>query len=333
LYEAQAAMGNVAVQKGGTEKLAQLYDVAEKLGTGSFATVKRCIRHKDGRNFALKVVKKKGMDAKELDSLKQEVQILMNLNHANIVKLYEVFDTSKKMYMVMDLLIGGELFDRIVQKGSFSEAEAASLIRQVTSALIYMHKNGVVHRDLKPENLLFETKSDVSTIKIIDFGLAKVNDDAMRTPCGTPGYVAPEILSDKEYGKEVDMWSIGVILYILLCGFPPFYDNTGNLRNLYSQIKKGAFQFPSPYWDNISEGAKDLIKRLLTVDPRKRYTGPQVLAHPWTKTASSEPIKGDYYIKNIKKYYYRRKLKKGINTILAILKLRDILHAVEEEGQ
>lgn len=326
-------MGNVAVQKGGTEKLAQLYDVEEKLGSGSFATVKRCVRLKDKREFALKIVKKKGMDAKELESLKQEVQILMNLNHPNVVKLYEVFDTSKKMYMVMDLLIGGELFDRIVKKGSFSEAEAASQVKQVTSALIYMHKNGVVHRDLKPENLLFETKSDYSTIKIIDFGLAKVNDDAMRTPCGTPGYVAPEILSDKEYGKEVDMWSVGVILYILLCGFPPFYDNSGNLRNLYSQIKKGQFSFPSPYWDHISDGAKDLIKRLLTVNPKKRYTGKQVLAHSWVQgSASAEPIKGDYMSK-IKQFYYRRKLKKGINTILAILKLRDLLYEVDPSAR
>lgn len=326
-------MGNVAVQKGGTEKLAQLYDVQEKLGSGSFATVKRCVRLKDKRQFALKIVKKKGMDAKELESLKQEVQILMNLNHPNIVKLYEVFDTSKRMYMVMDLLIGGELFDRIVKKGSFSEAEAASLIKQVTSALIYMHKNGVVHRDLKPENLLFETKSDYSTIKIIDYGLAKVNDDAMRTPCGTPGYVAPEILSDKEYGKEVDMWSLGVILYILLCGFPPFYDNSGNLRNLYSQIKKGRFSFPSPYWDNISDGAKDLIKRLLTVNPKRRYDGDQVLKHPWIQTGqSSEPIQGNY-MGQIRKFYYRRKLKKGINTVLAILKLRDLLREAEEAGK
>lgn len=179
-----------------------------------------------------------------------------------------------------DSVTGGELFDRIVEKGSYTEKDASGLIRQVLAAVDYMHDQGVVHRDLKPENLLYYSPHDDSKIMISDFGLSKMEDSGiMATACGTPGYVAPEVLAQKPYGKAVDVWSIGVISYILLCGYPPFYDE--NDANLFAQILRGEFEFDSPYWDEISDSAKDFIRHLMCVGVEQRYTCKQALAHPW----------------------------------------------------
>ncbi|XP_067614474.1 calcium/calmodulin-dependent protein kinase type 1 [Eurosta solidaginis] len=192
----------------------------------------------------------------------------------------ETFEDKTKVYLVMELVTGGELFDRIVEKGSYTEKDASGLIRQILEAVDYMHEQGVVHRDLKPENLLYYSSDEHSKIMISDFGLSKIEDSGiMATACGTPGYVAPEVLSQKPYGKAVDVWSIGVISYILLCGYPPFYDE--NDANLFAQILKGEFEFDSPYWDEISDSAKHFIQNLMCVDMDKRYTCKQALSHPW----------------------------------------------------
>jgi len=189
----------------------------------------------------------------------------------------------------MELLSGGELFDAIVEKGQYSEHDAAVATKAIAEAIRYLHGIGVVHRDLKPENLIYDsTVQSKRKLKITDFGLAKHRKDGARmaTACGTPGYVAPEVLKAggtgtgmSKYGPEVDLWSLGVIVYILLCGFPPFYHE--NTSELYKQIRAGHFEFIDPYWTDISQAAKDLIKGLLTVDPKKRLTPDQVLQHPW----------------------------------------------------
>lgn len=224
---------------------------------------------------------------------------MYKINHENCIKLFEMYESKKKVYMVIELLAGGELFDRIVSKGSFSEKEAAELMKALAGAIKYLHGIGIVHRDLKPENLLYANNSDKSPIKITDFGLAKLKPDKdptqkMNTACGTPGYVAPEVLMNTSYGPAVDLWSLGVILYILLCGFPPFYHESTNA--LYKQIKKGQYDFPSPYWDNISDQAKNLISALLTVDPKKRLSPQGILDHPWVSggKASSKAIGGGH---------------------------------------
>ncbi|XP_053870834.1 calcium/calmodulin-dependent protein kinase type 1B [Malaclemys terrapin pileata] len=213
----------------------------------------------------------------------------------------------------MQLVTGGELFDRIVARGHYTERDASRLVRQVLGAVSYLHQLGVVHRDLKPENLLYASPLEDAKIMITDFGLSKLESDGvMATACGTPGYVAPELLEQKPYGKAVDSWALGVISYILLCGYPPFYDD--NDSELFAQILKGEFEFDSPYWDDISDSAKDFIRQLLQRDPETRYTCEQALQHPWISgdTALDKNIHGSVS-EQIQKNFARTQWKRAFN--------------------
>ncbi|XP_025424053.1 calcium/calmodulin-dependent protein kinase type 1 isoform X3 [Sipha flava] len=297
-----------------SQSIEDKYEVKDLLGTGAFSEVRLAVTKEQPKEmYAVKIIDKKALKGKE-DSLDNEIKVLRRfsksvkrsdhsgtddknegkwLTHPNIVQLLETFEDKSKVYLIMELVTGGELFDRIVQKGSYTEKDAAHLIRQVLEAVDYMHEQGVVHRDLKPENLLYYSTDEDSKIMISDFGLSKIEDSGvMATACGTPGYVAPEVLAQKPYGKAVDVWSIGVISYILLCGYPPFYDE--NDANLFAQILKGEFEFDSPYWDDISDSAKNFIRQLMCVDADKRYTCREALAHPWISgnAASSKNIHG-----------------------------------------
>lgn len=217
------------------------------------------------------------------------------------MKLIEIFDEENNIYLVLELLGGGELFDRIVEKESYSEKEASDTIRPIVDAIRYCHSLGIVHRDLKPENLLYESEDEQAVIKITDFGLARfVVHELATTACGTPNYVAPEIIQGQGYGKEVDYWSIGVIIYIMLCGFPPFYDE--NNQTLFQLIKQGTFEFPSPYWDDISELAKDLICKLLRVNPAERLDADGIMAHPWVKGEDTPREEIPQVLRNIRKF-------------------------------
>jgi len=274
------------------------------------------------------------LNAEELAVVHDEVEIMHKINHTNCVQLYEMFETSKKIYMVMELLTGGELFDRIVAKGSYSEREASDLIKDITSAIQYLHSIGIVHRDLKPENLIYLNQRADSPIKITDFGLAKFRSgpklEAMTTACGTPGYVAPEVLKNEPYGKAVDMWSLGVILYILLCGFPPFYHES--TAALYKQIKKGEYDFPDPYWTDISDSAKDLVKKLLCVDSKKRLTAKQVLDHPWIAGNAGVSAKafGAGHAERFALLQARRKLRRAVQSIIAVNKFSRVLRFLDK---
>jgi len=276
--------------------------------------VKIATHKTDGTTWAVKIIKKQSLMEDEQKSLQDEVNVLEKLQHPNIVQLKEVFDCHNNFYMVMELCLGGELFDRIVEREHYTESQARQCLKEVTEAIAYCHAQNIAHRDLKPENLLYASDDDDAGIKVADFGLAVLLDDntLTHTACGTPGYVAPEILRNAWYGIQVDVWSLGVIAYILLCGFPPFYDED-NLR-LYEHIKRGVYDYPSPFWDHVSDTAKDLIDHMLVVNPKKRYTAAQVLAHPFLAddTLSTHDNELPMFRDNLKRYNARRKFRNGL---------------------
>ena len=231
----------------------------------------------------MKCISKKNLPAEDENALKQEVVILRALDHPNILKCLGFYDEEEMYYLVMEYMEGGELFDRIVKKTFYSEKEARDLVYILLSTIHYCHRHNVVHRDLKPENLLLSSLDDDAHVKLADFGFAIQAEgySSLKTQCGTPGYVAPEILSTQPYGKAVDMWSIGVITYILLGGYPPFHDD--NQKVLFQKIKTAEYEFHPEYWDAVSDEAKDLIRRLLKVNPLERYTAEEGLNHSWVR--------------------------------------------------
>jgi len=263
------------------------YIIQEELGRGAFSIVKLAVEKETGIKYAVKMINKSSV-GQDLTRLTTEMEILKKVQHPNIICLKEVIDTKNCLFIVTELVTGGELFDKIVEIGSYSEKDAANLVAKMVSAIDYLHEMNIVHRDLKPENLLLKDANSISEVKLADFGLSKIVSQKamMQTACGTPGYVAPEVLLAKGYDKEVDLWSIGVITYILLCGFPPFYNE--KLQLLFEQIMKADYDFPEDYWSDISDNAKDFIRKLLVVDPKKRLNGKDALKHPWlTGNASS----------------------------------------------
>jgi len=265
------------------------YEITKELGRGAFSIVKLAIDKETGEKYAVKIINKTTI-GQDMNRLATEIAILKQVQHPNVIVMKETVDTKNCLFIITELVTGGELFDKIVELGSYTESKAATVIRKMVSAIDYLHSKGIVHRDLKPENLLLKNDSDITEIKIADFGLSKIvsSQVMMQTACGTPGYVAPEILQTKGYEKEVDLWSIGVITYILLCGFPPFYND--NIAELFEQIMNAEYDFPPEYWHTISEEAKDFVRKLLVADPQKRMTSQQALAHPWLNGNSSGKV-------------------------------------------
>ncbi|ELT91299.1 hypothetical protein CAPTEDRAFT_217544 [Capitella teleta] len=260
------------------------YDVSKTLGDGNFAIVKQCQLKETKADYAMKIIDKAKLKGKE-QMIENEIEIMKKCNQANIVRLIEEFETKDDIYLIMELVKGGDLFDAITQSVKFPEVKSSSMVRDLANALHYLHSREIVHRDLKPENLMVCHNKDGSmSLKLADFGLAMEVKQDIFTVCGTPTYVAPEILSETGYGLEVDMWALGVISYILLCGFPPFRSPDRNQTELFEFIKAGEYEFLSPYWDKISRSAKDLISRLLVVDRKKRFTAIDTLSHAWIIT-------------------------------------------------
>lgn len=255
------------------------------------------------------------------------------MGHQNILTLVDYFETANNLYLVTDLALGGELFDRICRKGSYYESDAADLIRATLSAVAYLHDHGIVHRDLKPENLLFRTPEDNADLLIADFGLSRIMDEeqfhVLTTTCGTPGYMAPEIFKKTGHGKPVDMWAIGVITYFLLCGYTPF-DRDSNLEEMQAILVADYSFTPIEYWRGVSLDARDFIKRCLTIDARARVTAYEALLHPFV---TGEPIgrdgtpRGSDLLPVVKKNFNaRRTLHAAIDTVRAINKLREGHH-------
>jgi len=311
------------------------YEIGKDLGSGNFAVVKEATKTAANKQaeipnrVAIKVIDKAKVE--DMNDIQREIEVMSMLDHPNVVKLFEIYDEPKKMMLVMELVTGGELFDRIVSKGSYTEKDAAEVMKTLCQALSYMHAKKVVHRDLKPENILYSDPSENAAIRVADFGLARVvsGNEMMKTACGTPGYVAPEVLKNKGYDSgAVDMWSAGVILYILLCGFPPFYEE--ELPALFEQILHARYDFPSPWWDNISEDAKTLVQVLLTIDPKQRATAEDVLKMHWiTGNAPSNDLAGAKGA--LKKYNASRKMKKAAAALMAQNRMAKLLEAGRTE--
>eukprot|EP01116_Phalansterium_solitarium_P011767 TRINITY_DN27543_c0_g1_i1.p1 TRINITY_DN27543_c0_g1~~TRINITY_DN27543_c0_g1_i1.p1 ORF type:complete len:547 (+),score=165.11 TRINITY_DN27543_c0_g1_i1:89-1729(+) len=273
-----------------TDRLDDFYLQEGELGRGGMSIVYLGQSKLLGHKVAIKVINKKLLrDPKELQLLQREIDIMRKLHHPNLLELYDVFETPDSLCLVMELASGGELFDAIIKRGGFyPEAEAARLIAQLLEAIKYCHSLGVAHRDLKPENLLLVERSTAhdqsEALKIADFGLAKdFAFEAMETQCGTPDYVAPEVILEDVYNQACDIWSIGVITYVVLCGSPPFYSSYDppRQRDLFDKITKAQYEFFAPEWNSISADAKDFISKVLVVDANVRYTADQCLKHPW----------------------------------------------------
>uniref|UniRef100_A0A671L6G2 Serine/threonine-protein kinase DCLK2 n=1 Tax=Sinocyclocheilus anshuiensis TaxID=1608454 RepID=A0A671L6G2_9TELE len=261
--------------------IAERYKVGRMIGDGNFAVVRECVERSTGREYALKIINKSKCRGKE-HMIQNEVSILRRVKHPNIVLLIEEMDTYSELYLVMELVKGGDLFDAITSSNKYTERDASGMLYNLASAIKYLHSLNIVHRDIKPENLLvYEHQDGSKSLKLGDFGLATVVDGPLYTICGTPTYVAPEIVAETGYGLKVDIWAAGVITYILLCGFPPFRGSTDDQEALFDQIMMGQLDFPLPYWDNVSDSAKALITCMLQVEVEQRYTALQVLDHPW----------------------------------------------------
>ncbi|KAG8450909.1 hypothetical protein GDO86_003253 [Hymenochirus boettgeri] len=311
---------NGSIWKKQTNNIRDTFVFMEVLGSGAFSEVFLVKHRTTGQHFALKCIKK--VNSSRDKSLENEIAVLKKIKHENIVTLEDIYESSSHFYLVMQLVSGGELFDRILERGVYTEKDASNVIRQVLSAVKYLHDNGIVHRDLKPENLLYLTPDDNSKIMITDFGLSKMEESGiMSTACGTPGYVAPEVLAQKPYSKAVDCWSIGVITYILLCGYPPFYEDTES--RLFEKIREGSYEFESPFWDDISKSAKDFISCLLEKDPKKRHNCEKALQHPWI--AGNTALQRDIYRSvsmQIKKNFAKSKWKQAFNAAAVVYHMK-----------
>ncbi|XP_056296742.1 serine/threonine-protein kinase DCLK1-like isoform X2 [Pseudoliparis swirei] len=260
--------------------IAERYKVGRTLGDGNFAVVRECVERSTGREYALKIINKDKCRGKE-HMIQSEVSILRHVKHPNIVLLIEEMDTDSELYLVMELVKGGDLFDAIISSNKYTERDASCMLFNLASAIKYLHSLNIVHRDIKPENLLvFEHHDGSKSLKLGDFGLATVVNEPLYTVCGTPTYVAPEIVAETGYGLKVDIWAAGVITYILLCGFPPFSGGEDQ-ESLFEHLLNAKLDFPAAYWDSVSDPAKDLITGMLQVDVDQRYTAVQVLDHRW----------------------------------------------------
>mmetsp|Transcript_11081 Transcript_11081/g.23390 ORF Transcript_11081/g.23390 Transcript_11081/m.23390 type:complete len:527 (-) Transcript_11081:700-2280(-) len=297
----------------------EVYAIGRQLGEGAFSKVKEGTHRQTSRTFAIKVITKAKLTREDEVALRDEINVLKLLKHPHIIRLYDVFDEPQYYYLVTEQMRGGELFDRIVAKQYYNEKEARDVCKILFEALAYCHDRQVAHRDLKPENLLLMGLDNDSEIKIADFGFAKKCPElyCLRTQCGTPGYVAPEILEGVRYGIKADMWSIGVIVYVLLGGYPPFLEQ--NQNELFRKIRNGEYEFHVEYWDNVSNEAKGLINSLLTVDPRKRISARQALANPWVMGSGASLAKKDLgkNLEEFKKFNARRKFKAAVKGVVA----------------
>mmetsp|Transcript_9354 Transcript_9354/g.20426 ORF Transcript_9354/g.20426 Transcript_9354/m.20426 type:complete len:357 (-) Transcript_9354:319-1389(-) len=311
----------------------QRFELGKIIGKGNYSVVHEAFDTVTEETVAVKCIRKDKLDQEDAAALKVEVKILRNCNHPNIIRFFGMFEDDKTFYIVTELVRGGEMFDRIIERECYKEKDASAVIKSVALALKYCNDRGIVHRDLKPENILLVDEDNDTLVKLADFGFAREfsveNSNHLTTACGTPGYVAPEVISSSVYGKHVDMWSLGVIMYILLCGYPPFYHE--NQAKLFQQIKQGRFKFDQEFWAQVSDSAKDLISKLLVVDPNQRYTVEQLLEHPWIVQGGANLELGLARDK-LKSYQARARLKKTFKAVVAVKRMEKLVATSPDAG-
>ncbi|XP_057953440.1 calcium-dependent protein kinase 8-like [Malania oleifera] len=296
------------------------YDLGRELGRGEFGITYLCTDVSTGEKFACKSISKKKLrTAVDIEDVRREVEIMKHMpKHPNIVSLKDTFEDNSAVHIVMELCEGGELFDRIVARGHYTERAAAAVTRTIVEVVQICHKHGVMHRDLKPENFLFANKKETAPLKAIDFGLSVFfkPGEQFAEIVGSPYYMAPEVLK-RNYGPEVDVWSAGVILYILLCGVPPFWAETE--QGVAQAIIRSFIDFKREPWPKVSDNAKDLVKRMLDPDPKRRLTAQGVLEHPWLQNAKKAPNVplGETVRARLKQFSVMNKLKKRALRVVA----------------
>lgn len=300
------------------DAISKSYKILEKLGAGTFGKVYKVLHYYSGAHRALKVVKRDSVNYQDDDKkFLKEIELLSKLDHPNILKIFEYYVDDANYYLITELIAGGELYDKIVQMKTYSENHAAVIMKQLLSAVCYLHSHEIAHRDLKPENIMLETKEDSLTIKLIDFGAANFVEEGgkLSLKIGTPYYIAPEVLK-KYYDFKCDCWSSGVIMYILLCAYPPF-DGT-NDEEIIKNVEKGKYSMDGEEWKTISKEAKDLISKLLKYNPKDRISAQESLDHPWIRNNTKLLDLDDKNItqlapnlQNIKKFNSRHKLQQA----------------------
>uniref|UniRef100_A0ACD5XNH0 Uncharacterized protein n=1 Tax=Avena sativa TaxID=4498 RepID=A0ACD5XNH0_AVESA len=312
------------------EELLRRYQLGEELGRGEFGLTQQCTDAVTGENLACKSIgKRKLRSSVDIEDVRREVAIMRSLPaHENVVRLREAFEDSDAVHLVMQVCEGGELFDRIVARGHYTERAAVAVMRTIMEVVQHCHMNGVMHRDLKPENFLYANASEISPLKVIDFGLSVCFKPGERFSeiVGSPYYMAPEVLK-RNYGQEIDIWSAGVILYILLCGVPPFWAETD--EGIAQAIIRSCIDFEREPWPKVSDNAKDLVSKMLDNNPSARLTAQQVLEHPWIQNASAAPNipLGEAVRSRLKQFTVMNKFKKK-----ALLVVADYLPAEELEA-
>lgn len=302
------------------------YTMGDVLGEGAFAKVRLAEDKNTKEKCAIKVIKKNGYDQKEAEFMAREMNIMRSIRHANIVNTLDIFDSPSHLHIVLDYMKGGELFDIIAEAGSFSEQQAAQVTRDVIKGVQYLHMVAIVHRDIKPENVLCVSKTWPLQVKLADFGLAEFSVDGeineqQQTMIGTPGYVAPEVVKREKYGPPVDMWAVGVLLYIMLSGKMPFYGHDD--AACLNMIRAGHYSMPVREWANISGEAKSLVKGLLQLNADKRLTANAALHHPWLAdltAVSSSPINND--LSGI--HSRRRKFRTAVRATMTVGRIKEI---------
>jgi len=315
------------------KKITEYYDLdKKKLGEGSYGSVCKAKNKSTQTIRAIKTIAKAQM--KNTERFKMEIAIMKMMDHPNIIKLFESFEDHRNIYLVMEICSGGELFDKIIESGHFTEVQCAVLMHQIVRAIFYMHENHICHRDLKPENFLFVSKDPIekSTLKVIDFGLSCKfeTNQVLTTKAGTPYYVAPQVLAGK-YDHLSDLWSVGVIMYVMLCGYPPFFGETD--AEVLSKVRLGNFSFNAADWKNVSEDAKNLIRMLLKMNPRDRYTAEQALNHEWIKNKAPKSqgvALQSNFVDNLRGFRSQNKMKKMALHVIAKQLNEDQIKALQE---